>query len=99
MPAVLTRGELVFTFKGLEPVDYLTVVLTDTSFSSKDINDLDTVKNGRLVINADRLSAVVNGPINLQFIKEGNQDLKSTTKEGGKLYMSYGLKREFELKD
>jgi hypothetical protein len=99
VPAVITRGELVFTFKGLEPVDYLTVVLTDTSFSSKDINDLDTVKNGRLVINSERLSAVVNGPINLQFIKEGNQDLKNTTKEGGKLYMSYGLKREFELKD
>jgi hypothetical protein len=99
VPAVVTRGELVFTFKGLEPVDYLTVVLTDTSFSSKDINDVDTVKNGRLVISAERLGAVVNGPINLQFIKEGFKDLKNTTKEGGKLYMSYGLKREFELKD
>lgn len=99
VPAVINRGELVFIFKGLEPVDYLTVVLTDTSFSSKDINDVDTVKNGRLVISAERLGAVVNGPINLQFIKEGFNDLKNTTKEGGKLYMSYGLKREFELKD
>jgi hypothetical protein len=42
---------------------------------------------------------LTNGPINLQFYKEIERPLKSTTKEGGRLYISYGLKREFELKD
>jgi len=97
---VMNRGDLVFTFKGLEPVDVLSVTLTDTSFQSKGIiNDIDTVRNGRLVISASRLSALVNGPINLQFYKEIEKPIKNSTKEGGKLYIRYGVKREFELKD
>ena len=99
VPAVMHRGDLVFTFNGLDSIDYLGVTLTDTSFASSDINDLDTVRNGRLVIAAHRLVVLTNGPINLQFYKEIERPLKSTTKEGGRLYISYGLKREFELKD
>jgi len=97
VPAIMSRGDLVFNFKGLDTVDYLNVILTDTSFTSADINDVDTIKNGRLVISAGRLSALVNGPINLQFYKEVEKSVKSSTKEGGKLFISYGLKREFEL--
>lgn len=100
IPKVLERGDLVFTFKGLEAVDVLSVTLTDTSFQSADImNDTDTVKNGRLVIAASRLSALVNGPINLQLYKEVDRPIKNGTKEGGNLHIRYGLKRQFELKD
>jgi hypothetical protein len=99
VPPTLNRGDLVFTFKGLEPVDYLSVILTDTSFTSKDINDVDTIRNGRLVIKADRLSALVNGPIHLQFFREQTLPLKKSTKEGGRFIITYGLKRDFELKD
>lgn len=99
VPATLNRGDLVFNFKGLDSIAYVNVILTDTSFHSADINDIDTVKNGRLVISGNRLSALINGPINLQFHKEVEKPMKNGTKEGGKLYMHYGLKREFELKD
>jgi len=99
VPATLNRGDLVFNFKGLEPVDYLSVILTDTSFTSADINDVDTIRNGRLVIKADRLSALINGPIHLQFYREQILPLKKATKEGGKFMITYGLKRDFELKD
>jgi hypothetical protein len=100
IPAVLERGDLVFTFKGLEPVDVLSVTLTDTSFQSADIiNDTDTVRNGRLVIASYRLSALVNGPINLQLYKEVDKTIKNGTKEGGNLHIRYGLKRQFELKN
>jgi len=99
VPSTLNRGDLVFNFKGLDPVDYLSVVLTDTSFTSVDINDIDTVRNGRLVIKADRLSALINGPIHLQFYREQYLPLKKATKEGGKFMITYGLKRDFELKD
>lgn len=98
VPATITRGNLVFYLNGLEPVDYIRVSLTDTSFTSDDINEVDTVKNGRLVISADRLSTLKNGPINLQFYKEFEKPVKNSTKEGGKLSITYGLKREFELK-
>ena len=99
VPATLTRGDLVFNFKGLEPVEYITVLMTDTSFGSSDINELDTVRDGKLVIKADRLNTVVNGPINLQFYREITRRLKNGTKEGGRILLTYTLKREFELKD
>ena len=99
VPSTLNRGDLIFSFKGLDPVDYLSVILTDTSFTSRDINDVDTVRNGRLVIRADRLSALINGPIHLQFFREQVLPLKKPTKEGGKFMITYGLKRDFELKD
>ena len=96
---VMHRGDLVFTFKGLEAVDVIDVALTDTSFKSADINDTDTVRNGRLIISANRLSALVNGPINLQFYKEAVKSIKNGTKEGGRILIRYGLRREFELRD
>src|SRR5678815_2671558 len=42
VPSILNRGDLVFNFKGLDSVDHLSVILTDTSFTSADINDVDT---------------------------------------------------------
>jgi hypothetical protein len=99
VPGILNRGDLVFTFKGLEPVEHLGVILTDTSFTSKDINDIDTVRNGLLIVSAVRLSALTNGPINLQFYKEVEKPIKNGTKEGGRILLRYGLKRNFELKD
>jgi hypothetical protein len=99
VPSTLNRGDLVFNFKGLDPIDYLSVILTDTSFASADINDIDTVRNGRLVIKANRLSALINGAIHLQFFREQVIQLKKPTKEGGKFIITYGLKRDFELKD
>jgi hypothetical protein len=99
VPSTLNRSDLVFNFKGLDPVDYLSVILTDTSFTSADINDVDTVRNGRLVIRSERLSALINGPIHLQFYREQTLSLKKSTKEGGKFMITYGLKRDFELKD
>ena len=97
--SVVRRGDLVFTFKGLDPVDVLEVALTDTVFASEDINDMDTVRNGRLVIPAKRLSALENGPINLLFYKEIIKPVKNGTKEGGRILIRYNLKRDFELKD
>jgi hypothetical protein len=96
---ITNRGDLVFTFKGLNAVDVLDVALTDTSYSSDDINDTDTIRNGRLFIPASKLSKLVNGPINLQFYKEVEMPVKNGSKEGGRVLIRYGLQREFELKD
>lgn len=98
IPAVVNRGDVTFTFNGLDPEDLLLVSMTDTSFTSDDINEVDTVKNGRLVISAKKLENLMNGPISLHFYKEIEKPVKNGTPEGGKLFISYGLKREFELK-
>ena len=99
VPASLSRGELVFDLKGLDSLDYVRVVLTDTSFYSDDINEIDTVRKGKVVISGERLSTLTNGPINLEFYKEIEKPVENGTREGGRIFITYGLKRGFELKD
>jgi hypothetical protein len=99
IPSTVKRSDLPFDFEGLEPVDYLRVFATDTSFASVDINETDTVKNGRVIITKNQLNNLVNGPVALQFFKEEERPLKNTTKTGGKIFISYSLQRRFELKD
>lgn len=96
-PAMVHRDDLVFEMDGLNPVDYVRILLTDTSFTSEGINRIDTVKNGRIFISKIDLQNLVNGPIQLEFYKENERSVKSRTEEGGKISVSYGLKREFQL--
>ena len=97
LPVVFKRGDLILNIKGLEPVDYIRVLATDTSFTSEDINEVDTVKNGRLIIPAQKIALLKNGPINLELFKESEKSLKNLSKEGGRLLINYSIKREFEL--
>ncbi len=97
LPAVFKRDDLVLNIKGLDPVDYIRVLATDTSFTSDDINEVDTVKNGRLIIPAQKIALLKNGPINLELFKESEKSLKNSSREGGRLLINYSLKREFEL--
>ncbi|MEP6514153.1 MAG: hypothetical protein ABJA79_09795 [Parafilimonas sp.] len=99
IPAEIKRGDLVFEMEGLNPVDYVRILVTDTSFESPGINRVDTVKNGRIIISISELENLVNGPINLEFYKEDERPVKNGTKEGGIISITYALKKEFELKD
>jgi hypothetical protein len=99
IPAVINRGDLAFDFEGLEAEDYIRVAAVDTSFMSRDIHEIDTVKNNRLIIPASKLKNLVNGPITLLLSKEKERSMKNGTKEGGRIVVSYGMQREFELKE
>ena len=98
VPAIIKRGDLVFELNGLNPEDYVRVLLTDTSFASNGINRVDTVRNGRVVINKSDLDSLINGAIHLELYKEDEKPVKNGTAEGGQLSITYGLKREFVLK-
>ena len=98
MPAAIDRGDLVFDFEGLESEDHIRVTATDTSFTSRDINEIDTPNHGRLIIPEHRLKNLVSGPIILLLSKETEKPVKNGTKAGGRIVVSYGLQREFVLK-
>ena len=99
IPAEVKRDDLVFELEGLNSEDYVRVLLTDTSFASDGINRVDTVKNGRVIISKKDLETVVNGPVHLELYKEVDRLVKDGTDEGGKLSITYGVKREFVLRD
>jgi len=91
------RDSLVFDFEGLDTVDYMRVVLSDTSFLNYGINRLDTVRNGRLFIPRNELEKIATGPVKLEFIREIEKPLQNVTEAGGKLSLNYVLRREFFL--
>ena len=99
IPGVIQRDDLVFELDGLDPEDHVRVLLNDTSFASDGINRVDTVKNGRIIISKKDLETVVNGPVHLELYKEIEKPVKNGTQEGGRLSFTYGLKREFVLKE
>jgi hypothetical protein len=99
VPESLQRGDLVFELDGLESEDYVRIVLTDTSFIHDGINRVDTVLDGQLIISKTELESLANGPVQLEFIREYERPVKNGTEAGGRLQITYSLKREFVLKD
>jgi hypothetical protein len=98
IPDSLQRSDLVLELDGLEAEDYVRVLVTDTSFHSQEINRVDTVRNGRLVIKEKEMEGLVNGPVRLELFREHIKPLKNATREGGQLSINYGIKRSFLLK-
>lgn len=99
LPDTVKRADLVFDLDGLDRLDYVRVLLTDTAFTSTDINRVDTVRNGRITISKEDLQKVVNGPVYLELSKEVEKPVKNSTREGGHFSLSYGIKRDFTLQD
>lgn len=99
VPAEFKRNDLVLDFSGLDPVDYVRVSLIDTAYDNNDISRIDTLKNGHLVITKSQLDSLVNGPIQMEIIKEESRSVKNSTREGGTITVTYGLKREFILRN
>jgi hypothetical protein len=99
LPKEQKRGRMLLEVDGLDDEDFVRVILTDTSYASEGINRMDTVKNGQIIITEEDLKNLVNGSIQLELIKEEDRPVKNGTREGGRIYISYGVRREFILED
>ena len=89
---------MVFEVEGLQDQDIVRVVITDTSFESEGVNEMDTVISQRLDLRK-YLPAISNGPVTLYLFKEEERSLKNKPSKRGTISITYSLKREFELKD
>ena len=94
----LNRNEMVLNVEGLKENELVRVVITDTSFEGDGVNEMDTVRNNQLDLRKF-LRAISNGPINLHLYKEEERLLNNGSSGWGEISITYGLKREFELKD
>lgn len=99
LPPVLRREELVLELAGLDSGGIVQVLVTDTAFYSRGIDRMDTVRNDSIIITPRDLESLKNGPVYLEIYKDEEWPLKEAGKGGGRLFLSYGLKRAFELKN
>jgi len=96
---LLTRDQMLLNFDGLSDGEIVRIVMTDTSFSSNGINEVDTVRNNQVDLRPKLTGNINNGPVVLQILKEEERLIKGTASVGGKISISYSLKREFDLID
>jgi hypothetical protein len=100
VPATVSRSEdLRLELQGLDTVSYFRVLLTDTAFDNMGINRMDTVRNGSITISRAELATLTPGPIHLELILEDEKHLEGPNSPVGRLSISYGLSREFNLAD
>lgn len=93
------RQNLVLELSGLTNGDRVRVTMVDMEFSTQDINELVSVVNGRLPITPEQLKDVQGGPVTLLLFKEEERVLQNPAVRGGRMAVTYGLMREFELAD
>jgi hypothetical protein len=90
---------LSLRLSGLKAADRVRVILVDTVFSSPDINEMLPVVNGRLEVGPELLTSVYTGPVTLLLFKEEDRRIHHSAISGGKIAITYGVKREFDLVD
>ncbi|MBC7874289.1 MAG: hypothetical protein H7Y01_09855 [Ferruginibacter sp.] len=95
----LIADPVIIGFSGLDREDYIRVVLTDTTYYNDGINRVDSVRNGQLTLTKADLEELADGPVQLEFIREYERPVKNGTGEGGRLLITYRLKRGFFLKE
>jgi hypothetical protein len=93
MPPVIEREDLNLDLGQSGQNSRIQVIVTDTSFSTADINEEYKAGKGQIVISKDALKKVANGPLTLELVKE-----EVTPLPNGRLVINYTLRRELELR-
>lgn len=99
IPAVVNRTNFVLQIVGVKDGTPLHLILTDTSFSNNDINEIDTVRQGSLTVTKEKWSALTSGPIQLQLLFNKQETIREKGRRTGQLLVSYSLQREFILEE
>lgn len=98
IPDTIIRESIDFQLKGLNDTDRIRLVLYDTSRHNDEINRLHTVINGKVSISRADLEMFKKGPLYLDILREEDRPVMSTTAAGGRIAITYSLKRELFLK-
>jgi len=98
IPDTIERKDLLIELGGLEPEDYVRVFLFDTT-AGDEINRLDTARNGLIRLDSADLEKLSTGNIYLELHREYEKPVVNGTREGGRIYIGYVLKRKLFLRD
>lgn len=97
LPAQINKEPFTMRLNGFTKAPTLVrLVMIDTAFTTKDVNEELMIENGELTITAKMWRALKTGPITMEIYREEETLPKNGSTEAGRLTMTYGLKREFE---
>jgi hypothetical protein len=98
LPDTLRRNDMEITLEGVNDGEKVTVILIDTSFENG-ITRKDEVYNNQVLLTAEDLGELANGPVQLELIHEIDIPVKNGTKAGGRVSIVFSVKKEFVLAD
>ncbi|HEY0041550.1 MAG TPA: hypothetical protein VGB71_12840 [Flavisolibacter sp.] len=75
------------------------LVMIDTAYATTDVNEEMRIRDGIVPIDGQKLANLVKGPITLEVYREEEKPLQGISKKGGRISITYGLRRQFELVD
>lgn len=98
LPEKVKQDSFSIYIEGVEPGTKVRYVLADTSFETDDVNEVQEMSStGRIIFNKSEMSKVKPGPVALLLSLEDEKPVKNGTRAGGRVYISYSLRRDFEL--
>jgi hypothetical protein len=100
LPETRKKDSFSIFLKDLKPGSRVRYVLTDTSFDTDDINEVTRISSsGRILFSKEKISKLSKGPVTLLLELEDERSVAKGTGKGGRISISYGLRRDFELVD
>jgi hypothetical protein len=98
LPEKVKRDSFSIYLNEVEPGTRVRYVLTGTAFQSDDINEVQKMSgDGRIILTKAEMEKLKPGPVTLLLTLEEERPVKKGTKEGGRISISYALRREFDL--
>jgi hypothetical protein len=100
LPEQVSRAPFTIKLSGVPARETpFRLVMLDTALATDDVNEIIGIVNGQLNVSQDMLDKLANGPINLEISREEERKVRRGTKRGGKIAITYVLKRGFDLVD
>lgn len=98
LPQKLKRKPFTIRLAGFpENETKIHIALTDTSFTTNDVNEIADVVNGEVKVTETMLNKLRAGPIVLELSTENERVVNKGANDKGRIWIRYGLRREFEL--
>ena len=83
------------SIRSSSPVRRLRVLMTDTSYAGKEVDEKKTVTQNRLSVLAADLKGLKPGPIQLELVSEYHRTMEGKGQLWGTLHVAYTVRREF----
>jgi len=100
LPETVKRDSFSLFLQNVGPGTAIRYVLADTSFTTEDLNEVQKMSSeGRIIFTRTEIGKLKPGPVTLLLSREEERRVKTSTREGGRISISYSLRREFELVD
>lgn len=99
LPGVVSRDSLMLDLTGIDSMEKVLIILTDTSYYGRGVEKLEMVGNGRIVISPEELEDLKDGPVHLEILWEEEKRLQGGENRPGRIYTSYRVQRELLLQD